>query len=102
MTGVQTCALPILLLDFQMRREAYRARWDPKASQESRASPPWTPARRELTESQGSEVPQGSRDHLAQTVSGGKLKGGRASVQTKEPGPGWIFTWDFLVNNCVH
>ncbi|KAJ8783311.1 hypothetical protein J1605_009394 [Eschrichtius robustus] len=50
-----------------MRREAYRARWDPKASQESRASPPCTPARRELTESQGSEVPQGSRDHLAQT-----------------------------------
>lgn len=84
-----------------MRREAYQARWDPKASQESRASPPCTPACRELTEGQGSEVPQGSRDHLAQTVSGGKLKGGRASVQTK-PGPGWIFTWDFLVNNSVN
>lgn len=70
--------------EMKMRREAYQARWDPKASQESRASPPCTPACRELTGGQGSEVPQGSRDHLAQTVSFSALKEQRAGWATQD------------------
>ena len=59
-----------------MRREACRAKWDPKASQENRVSPRCTPAPQGLMGSQGSAVPPGSQDRPAQTVSGGKLKGG--------------------------
>lgn len=64
------------LLGFQMRREACRARWDPKASQENVVSPRCTPAPQGPMGSQGSGVPPGAQDRPAQTVSGGKVKGG--------------------------
>lgn len=64
------------LLGFQMRREACRVRWDPKATQENGVSPRCTPAPQGPKGSQGSAVPPGAQDHPAQTVSGGRLKGG--------------------------
>lgn len=44
-------------------------KWDPKASQESRASLRYTPARQEFPESQGPKASRGPPDHLDQTVS---------------------------------
>lgn len=44
-------------------------KWDPKASQENRASLRYTPAFQELPESQGPKASRGPQDHLDQTVS---------------------------------
>lgn len=44
-------------------------KWDPKASQENRASLPYTPAHLELPETQGPKASRGPPDHLDQTVS---------------------------------
>lgn len=61
------------LLDFQMGREACQAKWAPKASSETLASPRCTLARRALTEGQDSRDPQGLPDRRDQMVSGRKL-----------------------------
>lgn len=56
------------LSETKMRREACRARWDPKASQENVVSPRCTPAPQGPMGSQGSGVPPGAQDSPAQTV----------------------------------
>lgn len=61
---------------FQIRGEACRVRWDPRASSETPASLRSTRAHLDLMESQGLQAPPGSLDHLDLMVSGEQQKGG--------------------------